>query len=329
MDAERHVGFIKDLMKIETTEVVSELNNIIVNTNKADVDKENSTLRCFLTNCSEEIKSDVKVNAKPEYDNLIRGRDISNILTLIFDYKLDFENRLGVKRDVLEQWQKTRAYKNEEFSIKFRENGNDYLRKGELNHALHFYNEALMFGELRFSKHRLYQNITNIGTLVESNMLMILFILLALPESVNFAMILANRAVPLFKIKQFKLAIDDLHESIQTGKYPSENLHKLYQRLATAHEHLQEYQQAIEMYRKQFDSMRSSSLLKSQKLQMKSDIEKSMARCKRGSGAQNFTNYQSDCPSPSSADFPVYRKLHSQLPNASGMFIRWPKGRRI
>ena len=31
-------------------------------------------------------------------------------------------------------------------SIKFRENGNDYLRKGELNHALHFYNEALLFG---------------------------------------------------------------------------------------------------------------------------------------------------------------------------------------
>ena len=155
-------------------------------------------------------------------------------------------------------------------------------------------------------------------------MLIILF-LLALPESVNFAMILANRAVPLFKIKEFKLAIDDLHASIQTGKYPTENLHKLYQRLATAHEHLQEYQKAIEMYRKQFDSMRSSSLLKSQKLQMKSDIEKSMARCKRCSGAQHFTSYQSDCPSPSSADFPVYPKLHSQLPNASGMFIKKSK----
>ena len=138
-------------------------------------------------------------------------------------------------------------------------------------------------------------------------------------------MILANRAVPLFKIKEFKLAIDDLHASIQTGKYPTENLHKLYQRLATAHEHLQEYQQAIEMYRKQFDSMRSSSLLKSQKLQMKSDIEKAIARCKRCSGAQNFTTYQSDCPSPSSANFPVYPKLHPTLPNASGMFIRWSK----
>ena len=155
-------------------------------------------------------------------------------------------------------------------------------------------------------------------------MLIILF-LLALPESVNFAMILANRAVPLFKIKEFKLAIDDLHASIQTGKYPTENVHKLYQRLATAHEHLQEYQKAIEMYRKQFDSMRSSSLLKSQKLQMKSDIEKSMARCKRCSGAQNFTTYQSDYPDSSSAEFPVYPKLHSQLPNASGMFIRWSK----
>ena len=147
MDAERHPGFIKDLMKKETTEVVNELNNIINNTNKADVDKENSTLRGFLTNCSEEIKSGAKINAKPEYDNLIRGRDISDILALILDNKLDFENRLGTKRNVLEQWQKTRAYKNEEFSIKFRENGNDYLRKGDLNHALHFYNEALLFGK--------------------------------------------------------------------------------------------------------------------------------------------------------------------------------------
>ena len=147
MDAERHVGFIKDLMKIETTEVLSELNNIIDKTNNSDIDKESSRLRCFLTNCSEEIKSSVKINAKPEYDNLIQGRDISDILALILDNKLDFENRLGMKRDVLKQWQKTRAYKNEEFSIKFKENGNDYLRKGDLNHALHFYNEALLFGK--------------------------------------------------------------------------------------------------------------------------------------------------------------------------------------
>ena len=146
MDAERHVGFIKDLIKTETIEVVTELNNIIDQSNKADADKGNSALRCFLTNCSEEIKGGVKINSKPEYDNLIRGSNISDILALIFDNKLDFENRLGIKRDVLEQWQKTRAYKNEEFSIKFRENGNDYLRKGELNHALHFYNEALLFG---------------------------------------------------------------------------------------------------------------------------------------------------------------------------------------
>ena len=146
MDAERHVGFIKDLMKIETIEVVTELNNIIDKTNKADIDKENSTLRRFLANCSEEIKGGVKIDSKPECDSLIRGSDISDIFELIFDNQLDFENRLGTKRNVLEQWQKTRAYKNEEFSIKFRENGNDYLRKGDLNHALHFYNEALLFG---------------------------------------------------------------------------------------------------------------------------------------------------------------------------------------
>ena len=74
------------------------------------------------------------------------GHDIINIIRHILKHKLDFSNRLDGKRNILEQWQKTRAYKNEEFSIKFRESGNDYLRIGQVNKALSLYNEALLNG---------------------------------------------------------------------------------------------------------------------------------------------------------------------------------------
>ena len=74
------------------------------------------------------------------------GHDIFSILRHILKHKLDFSSRLDGKRNTLEQWQKTRAYKNEEFSAKFRETGNDYLRIGQFNQALHFYNEALLYG---------------------------------------------------------------------------------------------------------------------------------------------------------------------------------------
>ena len=96
----------------------------------------------------------------------------------------------------------------------------------------------------------------------------------------------------LVKLKEFKWAIEDLHASIQTGKYPSDNVHKLYQRLAKAHECLQEYDLAIDSYKLQYDSMRTSKLSKSQKLQMKSDTEKSIASCKKYFTAQNFSAFE-------------------------------------
>ena len=122
----------------------------------------------------------------------------------------------------------------------------------------------------------------------------------------------------LVKLKEFKWAIEDLHASIQTGKYPSDNVHKLYQRLAKAHECLQEYDLAINSYKLQYDSMRTSKPSKSQKLQMKSDIEKSIASCKKYFTAQNFTAFEAAGCRPCSVNFPVYHQPHSQLHNASG-----------
>ena len=141
----------------------------------------------------------------------------------------------------------------------------------------------------------------------------------ALPDGINFALILANRAVILAKMKEVKWAIEDLRMSIATGKYPSESIHKLYSRLAKAYEHLQQFDLAITSYKMQFDSMKaSSSLTKSQKLQMKSDIEKSLALCKKRLATKSFTSLKSNEHNAHSVSFTTYNKPHAQLPNASG-----------
>ena len=143
MDAKRQNGFIKNLIETETIDVANELKTIIEDRKKDNDDN----IKTFL----QEIKTGESAQTKPGYDNLIRGHDVFTILGMIFENKLDFHNRLNGKRNVLEQWQKNRSCKNEELSIKLRENGNDFLRKGELKSALHFYNEAILFGKFASS----------------------------------------------------------------------------------------------------------------------------------------------------------------------------------
>ena len=143
MDAKRQNGFIKNLIETETIDVANELKTIIENRKKDN----NDNIKKFLR----EIKTGEGVQTQPGYDNLIRGHDVFTILGMIFENKLDFHNRLNGKRNVLELWQKTRSCKNEELSIKLRETGNDFLRKGDLKNALHFYNEAILFGNLALS----------------------------------------------------------------------------------------------------------------------------------------------------------------------------------
>ena len=145
MEAKRENGFIRNLISSETKDVLIELKNVIEN--KIDLEECNyksilsSITRCLQFNESEEANTESNVK-----DNVLRGQHIFGIIKLILEHKLDFNSRLDGSRNVLKQWKKTRAYKNEEFSVKFRENGNDCLRKGELNNALLFYNEALLFG---------------------------------------------------------------------------------------------------------------------------------------------------------------------------------------
>ena len=147
MDAKRQNGFIKNLIETETIDVANELKTIIENRKKDNDDNRNKAPEKLIKKFLQEIKTEESAQTKPGYDNLIRGHDVFTILGMIFENKLDFHNRLNGKRNVLDQWQKTRSCKNEELSIRLRENGNDFLRKGELKNALHFYNEAILFGK--------------------------------------------------------------------------------------------------------------------------------------------------------------------------------------
>ena len=143
----------------------------------------------------------------------------------------------------------------------------------------------------------------------------------AVPETSNLAMILANRAVILFKIREFRLSIEDINLSIETKRYPLVSLHKLYHRLAKTYEHLQEYTLAINCYKKAYDSLKVSNLSKSQKLQIKSETENAINFCKKGVVGLNLTSYKCDGIQDTTTNFPVYKATHSDIQNASGVFV--------
>ena len=72
----------------------------------------------------------------------------------------------------------------------------------------------------------------------------------ASPNNSNFALAFANRAVVFFKFKEFVLAIEDIHAAIDSEKYPEENLHNFYRRLAESYENQQEFDKSIHNYEK-------------------------------------------------------------------------------
>ena len=109
-----------------------------------------------------------------------------------------------------------------------------------------------------------------------------------------------------------------LNSSIQTGQYPIENLYKLYQRLAKAHEHLEEFESAVYHYKKIIESIELSKVAKNQKLQTKNEAEKCISLCKKRLIAQNFTSLESNKKEATQSDFPKYAATHPQIQNASG-----------
>ena len=145
MDAKQQDSFMKELISQETKEAITELRDVINDTNYISVHgSENIRPLTALYLQEWENVDDICINKSN--NNFMSGHDVVNIIRHILKHKLDFSNRLDGKRNILEQWQKNRAYKNEEFSIKFRESGNDYLRIGQLKKALALYNEAILNG---------------------------------------------------------------------------------------------------------------------------------------------------------------------------------------
>ena len=142
MDAERQDKFLKELMSRETNEAISELSEILENHSDSD----SSNLKRLISVLLQQSDNTEEVSARKNENNRMNSHDVIHIIREILKNKLDFNNRLGGKRNILKLWQKSRAYKNEEGSIRLREFGNDYLRAGKISEALLVYNEALLYG---------------------------------------------------------------------------------------------------------------------------------------------------------------------------------------
>ena len=142
MDAERQDKFLKELMSRETKEATSELSEILEN----NIDTHSSNLRRLISLFLKKSDNAEEMSARKNENNRMGSHDVIHIIREVLKNKLDFNNRLGGKRNILKLWQKSRAYKNEEGSIRLREFGNDYLRAGKISEALLVYNEALLFG---------------------------------------------------------------------------------------------------------------------------------------------------------------------------------------
>ena len=148
MEASKQDKFMKELISRETIEAVTELKKIIKEKGSDLAEnKDYKNVKNLINVCLQQSKDAKNGSLKVENNNHLTKDDIINIIKCFLKNNLDFNNRLKGSRSVLEQWQKTRASKNEETSIKLREKGNDYLRIGQLNESLALYNEALLQGK--------------------------------------------------------------------------------------------------------------------------------------------------------------------------------------
>ena len=146
MGEERKDGFLQNLIFCETKETINELKKCLERDQNLNV-SQNSKICKFINQYLETIENSDTEPGKEDIDqNYLNENEILRFIEIILDQKLDFNNRLDGSRNVLDQWQKTRAFKNEAFSVQSRETGNENLRNGQLSNALRFYNEAVLFG---------------------------------------------------------------------------------------------------------------------------------------------------------------------------------------
>ena len=147
MGAERKDGFLKNLIKSETKKTINELKASLEQDENSN-DLSNSKIFKFIIQYLESAdKLDSEGNDKVVEDCSLNDKEILNLIETLLKRNIDFNRRTNGNRSVLDQWQKSRAFKNEEFSVQFRETGNENLRNGQWNNALHFYTEAVLFGK--------------------------------------------------------------------------------------------------------------------------------------------------------------------------------------
>ena len=147
METAKKDKFMKELISRETIEAVTDLKKIIKEKDCLPEDKdEYNNVKNLVKLCLQQSKDTKNGSCKEDNNNFLTRDDIISIIKCVLKNNLDFNHRLEGTRNVLELWQKTRASKNEEMSIKLREKGNDQLRIGHLNESLALYNEALLHG---------------------------------------------------------------------------------------------------------------------------------------------------------------------------------------
>ena len=146
MGAERKHGFLKNLIYSETKETINDLKNCFEKDRESGVTSSDNIAKLIDQYLESVEESETESQTTPKLKNCLNEKEILNLIQILLESKLDFSHRLDGSRSVLGQWQKSRAFKNEEFSVQFRERGNNNLKNGQWNQALHFYNEAVLFG---------------------------------------------------------------------------------------------------------------------------------------------------------------------------------------
>ena len=148
MGTEPKDGFLKQFIVGETKETIIELKKLF---HQGDVLKtiQNKTILKSINHYLETIQQST-AGANSIHQNRMNKKQIFELIEIILDKKLDFRNRFNKQKSVLDVWQKSRASKNEEVSRKCRETGNELLRNNQLDDALKYYNEALLFGLFSF-----------------------------------------------------------------------------------------------------------------------------------------------------------------------------------
>ena len=154
-------------------------------------------------------------------------QDVLEIIAVVSQNELVWSST-----EVATAWKKTRHVKNELFCVKARERGNLELKMGHWADALSFYIEAILW---------------------------------APDNSQQLALAIANRAFIWIKLEEYQIAEVDLEWLLSINKYPSENLHKIFQRLGIVKLKLNKASESIEALTKSYELLKLTKLSNDQK----------------------------------------------------------------